>query len=216
MAWHIVPPVLLQRSPNWMAWWSLYAVSARILMVWLYNNTFTSVFAVALFRAMLNLACMLFPVDGSHFDMRLGGLAMVFAAAVGAPTSSDRVLLSGCIALQIVTGLTLFARPWKSRRGVVPDSCWIQGHLCAARALTRRGEARPTTTSLWCKALYIAKRIRWLARLLRVAGLDDQVEACRRVFASDTQWTVVRASHLDEGETQAKRHPSTHHPGELQ
>ena len=26
----------------------------------------------------------------------------------------------------------------------------------------------------------------WLARLLRVADIDDQVEACRRVFASDT------------------------------
>src|SRR5207248_11717380 len=31
-----------------------------------------------------------------------------------------------------------------------------------------------------------------LARLARVADLDDQVEACRRVFASDTRWTVVR------------------------
>src|SRR3954447_1588138 len=30
-----------------------------------------------------------------------------------------------------------------------------------------------------------------LARLVRYADLDDQVEACRRVFASDTRWTVV-------------------------
>ena len=29
--------------------------------------------------------------------------------------------------------------------------------------------------------------------------LDDQVEACRRVFASDTRWTVVRGSELEEG-----------------
>jgi len=42
----------------------------------------------------------------------------------------------------------------------------------------------------------------WLARLLRVADLDDQVEACRRVFASDTRWTVVRGSDLEEGESQ--------------
>jgi uncharacterized protein YbjT (DUF2867 family) len=41
----------------------------------------------------------------------------------------------------------------------------------------------------------------WLARTLRVAELDDQVEACRRVFASDTRWTVVRASNLEEGES---------------
>ena len=41
-----------------------------------------------------------------------------------------------------------------------------------------------------------------LARLLRVVDLDDQVEACRRVFASDTRWTVVRGSDLEEGESQ--------------
>jgi hypothetical protein len=42
----------------------------------------------------------------------------------------------------------------------------------------------------------------WLARLARVADLSDQVEACRRVFASDTRWTVVRGSDLEEGESQ--------------
>ena len=41
-----------------------------------------------------------------------------------------------------------------------------------------------------------------LARLIRVVDLDDQVEACRRVFASDTRWTVVRGSDLEEGESQ--------------
>ena len=42
----------------------------------------------------------------------------------------------------------------------------------------------------------------WIARLIRFADLDDQVEACRRVFASDTRWTVVRGSDLEEGDTQ--------------
>jgi len=41
-----------------------------------------------------------------------------------------------------------------------------------------------------------------LARLVRVVDLDDQVEACRRVFASHTRWTVVRGSELEEGEPQ--------------
>jgi NAD(P)-dependent dehydrogenase (short-subunit alcohol dehydrogenase family) len=41
-----------------------------------------------------------------------------------------------------------------------------------------------------------------LARLARFADLGDQVEACRRVFASDTRWTVVRGSDLEEGESQ--------------
>ena len=42
----------------------------------------------------------------------------------------------------------------------------------------------------------------WLARLIRVVDIDDQVEACRRVFASDRRWTVVRGSDLEEGESQ--------------
>ena len=37
-----------------------------------------------------------------------------------------------------------------------------------------------------------------LARLARFADLDDQVEACRRIFASDARWTVVRGSDLKE------------------
>jgi hypothetical protein len=41
-----------------------------------------------------------------------------------------------------------------------------------------------------------------LARLARFADLNDQVEACRRIFASDTRWTVVRGSDLEEGASQ--------------
>ncbi len=41
-----------------------------------------------------------------------------------------------------------------------------------------------------------------LALLARFADLGDQVEACRRVFVSDTRWTVVRGSDLEEGESQ--------------
>ncbi len=43
---------------------------------------------------------------------------------------------------------------------------------------------------------------RWFGRLTRVIDIDDQVEACRRVFASNTRWTVVRGSDLEEGESQ--------------
>jgi hypothetical protein len=42
----------------------------------------------------------------------------------------------------------------------------------------------------------------WIGRLLRVVDIDDQVEACRRVFASNARWTVVRGSDLEEGESQ--------------
>ena len=48
----------------------------------------------------------------------------------------------------------------------------------------------------------LVKVFGWFARFVRLADLDDQVEACRRIFASDTRWTVVRGSDLEEGESQ--------------
>ena len=44
--------------------------------------------------------------------------------------------------------------------------------------------------------------VAWLAKLFGFADLDDQEEATRRIFASDTRWTVVRGSDLEEGESQ--------------
>ncbi|MBL4684340.1 MAG: NAD(P)H-binding protein [Nannocystaceae bacterium] len=52
------------------------------------------------------------------------------------------------------------------------------------------------------KLLALVKIGGFLARLARVVDLDDQVEACRRIFASETRWTVVRGSDLEEGESQ--------------
>jgi hypothetical protein len=43
---------------------------------------------------------------------------------------------------------------------------------------------------------------RWVSRLTHIIDIDDQVEACRRIFASNTRWTIVRGSDLEEGEGQ--------------
>ncbi len=48
----------------------------------------------------------------------------------------------------------------------------------------------------------MVKAFSWFGRLFRLVEIEDQVEACRRVFASDTRWTVVRGSDLEEGESQ--------------
>jgi NAD(P)-dependent dehydrogenase (short-subunit alcohol dehydrogenase family) len=42
----------------------------------------------------------------------------------------------------------------------------------------------------------------FVAKLFRFAELEDQEEACRRIFTSNTNWTVVRGSDLEEGESQ--------------
>lgn len=41
-----------------------------------------------------------------------------------------------------------------------------------------------------------------LGKLFRFVEISDQEEACRRVFNSQTRWTVVRGSDLEEGESQ--------------
>lgn len=42
----------------------------------------------------------------------------------------------------------------------------------------------------------------WIAKLFRFVDISDQVEAGRRIFASQKRWTVVRGSDLEEGESQ--------------
>jgi len=42
----------------------------------------------------------------------------------------------------------------------------------------------------------------FVAKLFRVVDLDDQETATRRIFESDTRWTVVRGSDLEEGDSQ--------------
>ena len=41
-----------------------------------------------------------------------------------------------------------------------------------------------------------------LGKFFRMVEIDDQVEACRRIFESNSHWTVVRGSDLEEGESQ--------------
>ena len=46
------------------------------------------------------------------------------------------------------------------------------------------------------------KVARWIGRLTRLVDIDNQVDACHRVFSSNSNWTVVRGSDLEEGESQ--------------
>jgi membrane protease YdiL (CAAX protease family) len=100
-AWHIIQLVQLQRPPMWIAWWSLGTVAARVLIVWLYNNTGKSVFAATLFHTTINVSWQLFPNYGSHWDPRVNGLTVACAAAVVTTLWGPRTLtrsrkLPGC------------------------------------------------------------------------------------------------------------------------
>lgn len=51
------------------AWWFPGAISLRILMTWLFNNTGGSLLAVVLFHALLNLGRLVsYPTIGNHYD----------------------------------------------------------------------------------------------------------------------------------------------------
>jgi hypothetical protein len=71
------------RSPVSIAWWSLWTVALRVIIVWLYNNTGKTVYAAALFHTTINETWQLFPIQGSFFDPRVtGAITALVAAAV--------------------------------------------------------------------------------------------------------------------------------------
>lgn len=66
--WHIIPYYQAHRTPIWIVWQCIGMVFLRTIMVWIFNNTNKSVFALILFHAMLNISPYLFPSNGSHYD----------------------------------------------------------------------------------------------------------------------------------------------------
>lgn len=81
--WHVIPLLQVERSMVWIAWWGLGTVSYRVIMVWLFDKTGKSVFAVAIFHAMINLCWQLFPNQGSYYDPQITGIiAAIFALAI--------------------------------------------------------------------------------------------------------------------------------------
>jgi membrane protease YdiL (CAAX protease family) len=80
--WHVIPLVQAQRAPGWIAGWCVGTVAARVLFVWLYNNSGKSVFGAVLFHDMSNVSWQLFPTNGSHYDPRVSGLVLAVVAAI--------------------------------------------------------------------------------------------------------------------------------------
>jgi len=81
--WHFVPLLQAHRSPEWIAWWSLWTISLRIIMGGLYIHAGKSVFVAALFHTMINLCWQLFPINGSFYDPRVFGIiTFCFAIAL--------------------------------------------------------------------------------------------------------------------------------------
>jgi membrane protease YdiL (CAAX protease family) len=80
--WHYVALAQADRSVAWIGWWTLYTVTQRVIIVWLYNNTGKSVFVAALFHMMTNICWQLFPISSSYFDPRVTGLILALFAVI--------------------------------------------------------------------------------------------------------------------------------------
>ena len=77
---HFVPLAQAHRSAAWIAWWSLGTVATRVIMVWLFNATRGSVFAVSLYHMTQNVTWQLYPVRGSYEDPAVSGPIMAAVA----------------------------------------------------------------------------------------------------------------------------------------
>ncbi len=81
--WHWVPLVQMHRSVDWIAWWTVWTLSSRVIMTWLYNQTGRSVLGAILYHAVSNLCWQVFPIRGSYWDPRVTGLiTLAIAIAV--------------------------------------------------------------------------------------------------------------------------------------
>jgi hypothetical protein len=77
--WHFVPLLQMGRSPEWIAWWTLFTVATRVLIVWIYNHAGRSVFAATLYHTVSNVCTVTFAV---YYDPRITGIIIAFVAVV--------------------------------------------------------------------------------------------------------------------------------------
>ncbi|MER6945381.1 type II CAAX endopeptidase family protein [Nonomuraea sp. NPDC000554] len=92
-AWHVVPLVQAHRTPSWIAWWFLGTVAARVLIVWLANNTGAPVPSATVFHATLNVTPSLLPGYATHDGIvAVSAMITTVAAALVALAWGPRTL----------------------------------------------------------------------------------------------------------------------------
>lgn len=79
-AWHLIPFLQADRAWDWIAWQCAKTVAVRVVMVRLYFGSGRSLFAVALFHALDNVAAFSLPMWGGTYDARATTLILVAVA----------------------------------------------------------------------------------------------------------------------------------------
>ena len=80
--WHIIPYIQTHRNATWILWQCIGTIALRIIMVWLYNNSNRSLFAVIVCHTSINVSVNLFPINGSHYDPFYFGILLILTAVM--------------------------------------------------------------------------------------------------------------------------------------
>lgn len=80
--WHIIPYTQTHQTATWITWQCIATVFLRVIMVWIFNNTSKSVFAMVLFHTMVNISPYLIPNYGSHYNPFIFALLLVILTIV--------------------------------------------------------------------------------------------------------------------------------------
>lgn len=80
--WHIIPWSQAHQTPVWIFWQGIGTVFLRVIMVWIFNNTGKSVFAMILFHTMINISPYIIPNFGSDYDPFVFSILFVITTIV--------------------------------------------------------------------------------------------------------------------------------------
>ncbi|MGG0726880.1 CPBP family intramembrane glutamic endopeptidase [Bacillus paramycoides] len=80
--WHVIPLIEAHHSSAWIAAWFLGTVTARVIIVWVYNNTEKSIFASIIIHVMLNVIDSFLPSYDASYVPGITGVVTTLAAII--------------------------------------------------------------------------------------------------------------------------------------
>jgi hypothetical protein len=80
--WHVIPLIEAHHSPAWIVAWFIGTVTARVIIVWVYNNTGKSIFAAIIIHAMLNVIDSFLPNYDASYVPGITGVLTTLAAII--------------------------------------------------------------------------------------------------------------------------------------
>ncbi|MDR0271266.1 CPBP family intramembrane glutamic endopeptidase [Paenibacillus sp.] len=80
--WHVIPLIEAHHPPAWIIAWFLGTVAARVIIVWVYNNTGKSIFGAIIIHTMLNVIDSFLPNYDASYVPGMTGILTAIAAII--------------------------------------------------------------------------------------------------------------------------------------